>query len=194
MGRLRTDVREAPEQLAAQFAEQRAIVCENFFEPALLDLILRRCRETAFVRQRVDGLGHREVEAEPSAGPVIRMVLARAELFRWLEALTGCDALGEVEGEMTQARADAPDHSLSWHNDLGEPRRRLAFSINFSDAPFDGGTFELRDRRTREMLITHQHVEPGSALIFAIGPTLEHRVLPITSGGPRRVFAGWFNA
>ena len=28
-------------------------------------------------------------------------------------------------------------------------------------------------------------------LIFRVSSKLEHRVLPLTAGGPRRVFTGW---
>lgn len=41
-------------------------------------------------------------------------------------------------------------------------------------------------------LLAHHHNKPGTVLIFAVRPDLEHRVTPLTSGGPRRVFAGWF--
>lgn len=32
----------------------------------------------------------------------------------------------------------------------------------------------------------------GDALIFKVDHALEHRVTPLTAGGPRIVWAGWF--
>jgi hypothetical protein len=42
------------------------------------------------------------------------------------------------------------------------------------------------------MLRRFKHDQPGTALVFEVRPQLEHRVLPLTAGGPRRVFTGWF--
>ncbi len=44
------------------------------------------------------------------------------------------------------------------------------------------------------MLIQHIHCDLGTALFFRLAAELEHRVLPVTAGGQRRVFAGWFLA
>jgi hypothetical protein len=40
----------------------------------------------------------------------------------------------------------------------------------------------------------HHHASPGEALVFEVSPALEHRVTPLTAGGPRTIFAGWFLA
>jgi hypothetical protein len=84
-------------------------------------------------------------------------------------------------------------HRFNWHDDLPEnPTRRIGITINLSENPYEGGLFELRKKKTQQILTRHRHEKPGSALIFDVSDALEHRVWPVTSGGPRRIFAGWF--
>ena len=52
--------------------------------------------------------------------------------------------------------------------------------------------FELRDVRNDKLLLQYRHAALGAALIFDVARGLEHRVLPLISGGPRRVYTGWF--
>ena len=66
----------------------------------------------------------------------------------------------------------------------------MALVINLGEQPFAGGEFEMR-RKSGELLLQHQHTAPGSLLIFRVSGKLEHRVVPLTAGGPRRVFTGW---
>jgi hypothetical protein len=122
---------------------------------------------------------------------VITLALKRAALLSWLEAMAGCGSLGNVEGRVVRALANNHDQ-LVWHDDLDEPRRRLAITINLSEQLYEGGLFELRDKRTHAVLASHLHLEPGTALIFDVARDIEHRVLPVTSGGPRCVYTGWF--
>lgn len=139
----------------------------------------------------VEGLGDREVESPQRAGGAITLALKRAGLMRWIEEATGCGPLVRVDGRVVQARANNHDQ-LVWHDDLNEPERRLAVTVNLSEAPYEGGRFELRHAGTKEMLTEHLHDAPGALLIFEVARELEHRVLPVTSGGPRRVYTGWF--
>jgi hypothetical protein len=52
----------------------------------------------------------------------------------------------------------------------------------------------MRTVPERSPLITFRHDTPGTALIFEVSKRCEHRLHPLTSGGPRRVFTGWFLA
>ena len=81
---------------------------------------------------------------------------------------------------------------LHWHDDMNDRARKLAIVINLSGRPFQGGQFQLRRKGADGLLLAFDHVEPGSALLFAVRPELEHRVLPVTGTNPRRVYAGWF--
>jgi len=183
----------AEASVAAALAERPAIALTGLLAPEfrrMLDPALRR----PFVEQRVEGApGMRQVE--PGIQPASRaleLALRRAPLLRWLERVAGCGPLIRVEGEVAEHRSGGEDY-LSWHQDMHKPGRRLALVIDLSDARYEGGIFELRDRQSKQLLIRHHHDQPGSALLFRIAGNLEHRVLPITSGGPRRVFACGFH-
>lgn len=183
----------ANERVAAAFAERSAVVLSGLLDPAfrrMLDPALRH----PFVEQRVDGApGMRHVE--PGVQPASRaleLALRRVPLLRWLERVADCGPLNHVEGEIAEHRASGEDY-LSWHQDTHKPGRKLALVIDLSDIPHEGGMFELRDRKTKQLMVQHHHDQPGSALLFRIADTLEHRVLPVTQGGPRRVFACGFH-
>lgn len=191
VGARQTEILEPPEGYAALFRKHHAIVCRDLLDPALLATLLARCRSGRFVDESVTRLGTREVEAPQRVGRALNVLLNRAPLLRWLEAATGCAPLDSVAGRVVQTRANDHD-ALDWHDDLNEPNRRLAVTINLSDAPYRGGTFELREAASGALCLSHLHARAGDALIFAVRRGLEHRVLPLLSGGPRRVYAGWF--
>ncbi|GAA0307879.1 hypothetical protein GCM10009087_17370 [Sphingomonas oligophenolica] len=191
VGAYRTTLLATPETIAGEFSKHRAIACANAIEPGLLATLMRLCREGSFASDEVEGLGHREVEKPQRAGPTISLALKRANLIDWIEHVTGCGPLEAIEGRVVRARANNHDQLL-WHDDLDDVRRRLAVTINLSKQNYEGGLFELREKRTGKLLASHHHLEPGTALIFDVAYDIEHRVLPVTSGGPRCVYTGWF--
>lgn len=191
VGARQTQIFEPPERYADLFRTQHAIACPALLDPELLALLLTRCRSGRFVDESVTRLGTREVEAPQRVGHALNVLLNRAPLLRWLETATGCASLDGVAGRVVQTRANDHD-ALDWHDDLNEPDRRLAITISLSDTPYRGGTFELRDAASEALCLSHDHARAGDALIFAVRPGLEHRVLPLRNGGPRRVYAGWF--
>jgi hypothetical protein len=191
VGAYRTALLASPEDVAGEFSKHRVIACAGAIEPGLLASLMRLCREGSFEPDEVVGLGHREVEKPQRAGGTLSLALKRAELIDWIERATGCGPLGAVEGRLVRARANNMDQLL-WHDDLDDPRRRLAITINLSERAYEGGVFELREKRSEKLLATHLHAEPGTALIFDVAYDIEHRVLPVTSGGPRCVYTGWF--
>jgi hypothetical protein len=191
VGGFRTALLASPEAVAGGFSKYRAIACAKAVEPDLLASLMRLCREGHFESNEVKYLGHREVESPQRVGRALTHVLKRADLIGWVERATGCGSLETVDGRVVRARANNDDQLL-WHDDLDDPRRRLAITINLSEHGYEGGLFELREKRTERLLATHHHLEPGTALIFDVSHDIEHRVLPVTSGGPRCVYTGWF--
>lgn len=194
IGAQRTAILVPPDGPAEDFERQRAIECRELLDPDLLASLLDRCRRGRFVADHVDRLGSREVEAPQRVGAALNIVLSRPPFLRWVEAVTGSHGLDRVEGRVVQTRANGID-ALDWHNDTHDDAagaRRLGITVNLSEAAYEGGGFELRTAATREILTRYRHARAGTALIFAIAGDLEHRVLPVASGGPRRVFTGWF--
>ncbi len=191
VGAERTEILEAPECFAETFRRRRSIVCPDILDPALVESLLDRCRRGCFVAEYVEPLGSREVEAPQRVGGALNLMLSRAPFLRWVEAVTGYRGLVRVEGRVVQTRANGADQ-LDWHNDMEVGPRRLGITISLSDAPYEGGDFELRAVGSRDLLTAYHHERNGTALIFDVAYGIEHRVLPVSGGGTRRVFTGWF--
>lgn len=183
------------ERARAAFANGDAIVLPSAFDPAFLQTILTICRRGPYVPEVIDQIGHRTIEERDIAGGALRFALERPAFLRWVEAVSGCDALGRIAGVVAEMAAGT-GQELGWHNDRNDPAlaRRLAAIVHLSDAPYDGGVFELRDQRSGQILVREGALSPGSVLLFRIDGRLRHRVTEVTSGGPRRVFAGWLSA
>lgn len=191
IGAARTDIIADPGPWAERFREEHAIVCHDVFDPPLFRRLFAAAERTPFRADHIKGVGTREVEHPQRIGGTLALLLQRANLFRWLEQVTSRTGIAGFEGQLHQARAGSGD-ALDWHDDLHEPQRVLGVTIGFSDAAYAGGRFELRRVDDPADSRSFEHAEPGTMLIFALGPDLEHRLLPVSSGGPRRVFAGGF--
>jgi hypothetical protein len=179
------------EEAKAHFQQFHAIGIRSLLEPSFLNAVVRVCDSVAFGPGRTDAPGFREVELSPQrAGRLLNLAVNRPAFLRWLEEITGCEPLREFGGRLTQT-LNRPGDELLWHDDFLEREgRRLALVLNLSTQPFDGGEFALR-RKGQATIFEHKYTTLGSALIFEVNQSLEHRVQPLTSGGPRRVFAGW---
>jgi len=193
LGRLGATIPDGSAARAA-YAASRALVCPGALEDDLLVSLLAACDRASFVADHVEGLGHREIERPAVAGTAITLALRHPSLFRWLEDVTGCKPISRVEGRVVQTyKRDG--HELRWHDDRGDGAgRRLGITIGLGGADYEGGLFEMRTVPEGNPLITFRHDTPGTALIFEVSKRCEHRLHPLTSGGPRRVFTGWFLA
>ena len=183
-----TEITGCLESLRAQFTRFRAVACHALLDDALLKRVQQLSDTGGWLSEQVE-LGHRQVESPQRASRLLNLALSRPAMLRRLEEIAGCGPLRAVEGLVTQA-LPRPEDRLDWHDDLLDPARRLAIVMQLGDLPYEGGAFELRYKKGPSLL-TYQHAEPGSALIFQVAHDLEHRVLPVVAGGPRRVFAGW---
>lgn len=186
-----TALLQAPEAAQQGFSQSRVLECGEALDSAMLDIVLGQLDRGGFMPETIGKMGEREVEMGSRAGAGLMLALKRRNLLDWLERATGCGPLDTVAGVITQARAGLP-HQLGWHDDREDVRRKLAVTINLGTEPYEGGLFEIRRKETHEPLFAHRHTELGTALIFQVAPDIQHRIHPITAGGPRRVFAGWF--
>ncbi|WP_264940405.1 2OG-Fe(II) oxygenase [Sphingomonas caeni] len=170
---------------------RRPVVLRRFLDADLLRLLIRILSDASFVPSNIDDVGARTIEAPGHAGDALCLALGRPEVLRFMESLVGDARLTEVAGAVAQFGAASGDR-LGWHDDRVEPRRKLAITINLGTVGYQGGVFEFRDLQSDAPTFRHVHSEPGEALLFPIGAGLQHRLLPVTAGGPRTVFAGWF--
>lgn len=173
------------------FAKVPAIAVECGLEPEFCARMVERAAGANYVRDDIPNVGTRVAELPQRIGKALSLVLHSPELLRWLEQATGMTPLRDMDGRLFETRAGT-DQALDWHDDRNDPTRRLAMVLNLSDQPYSGGQFQLRRKGETTPLLCHDHLEPGSLLIFAVDGELEHRLTHVESGGPRRVFAGWF--
>lgn len=173
------------------FAIRKALLFEDVFAAPLFQSLMAQSAAAQFIHNDVEHVGTREIEQPQRVGKLISLLLARPEMLRWLERVTQVGPLRAVSGQLAQTRANGSDE-LVWHDDLSDLTRKLAVVINLSSANFEGGLFELRRKRSKEVLVSQKYHKPGSMMIFAVEPGLEHHVTPLLSGGPRRVYAGWY--
>lgn len=177
----------------AQFQAQSVLSVPNAISQEFLATLLTIVGRGSFPREEIDRLGFRGLETPPTAGRLLSLALRRASFLDWLRQVTDLHDITGVSGAIAQTAANA-DEALDWHDDLNKPERRLAITVDLSPADYQGGGFEMRRKGKTRAFFTHKHPAAGSLLIFAISPDLEHRLTPVTHGGPRRVFAGWFTA
>jgi hypothetical protein len=179
-----------PALLRTQFEERSSLLFPEAFEPGLLDKLMTRAVAAPFVEDIVKQIGSREIEQPQRVGASISLLLGRFDLLEWLERATGMSPLRAAAGRLVQTRANGSD-ALDWHDDTIDDRRRLGVVVNLSDQPFTGGAFEMRRKGSPLPFHTVQHDRPGAMMVFAVDSRIEHRVMPVVSGGPRRVYAGW---
>ncbi len=83
-------------------------------------------------------------------------------------------------------------HYLGWHDD-GIGNRLIGMSVNLTDGTFEGGEFQIRDRRSKgDPTNTVANTGPGDAFLFRIGRAFEHRVRAVRGAIPKDTFVGWF--
>ena len=187
---------DAPAVLArarAAFASGNAIVLPSAFDPPFLRTILTICRRGPYVPEYIDKIGWRTVEEQDVAGRALRFALERPAFLRWCEAAADCETLNLITGTVAEMAAGT-DQGLGWHDDRNDGGlRRLAVTIQLSEAPYEGGLFEMCEKESGRLLVREGALPPGSVMLFRIGRGLRHRVTQVMSGGPRRVFAGWLS-
>ncbi len=188
--RLGTAIDRDPAEWRAAFGRVPAFAFEDALSSALLEQLMRGAAGTSYIDDDVRNIGTRQIESPQRVSGTISLMLGRRPLFDWLEAATGCGPIKALAGRIAQTRANDQDE-LVWHDDSDSPHRLLGVVVNLSDQAYAGGEFELRRKGEAEPLFAYRHIRPGSITIFAVRSDLEHRVLPVTSGGPRRVYAGW---
>jgi 2OG-Fe(II) oxygenase superfamily len=178
-------------RLRDEFGRRHCLLFPGLFERALADEIAHLVERSDFYRREHPGVG---VEACMEVNATLAWLLLLVNDERMLElvrAITGCEPIGHFEGRVYRLEPST-DHYDSWHNDLGDGRL-VAMSIKLGTGPYKGGELQVRDRRTG-VSAEAKSAHSGDALLFELGEHLEHRVLPVTGGSARTVFAGWFKA
>jgi 2OG-Fe(II) oxygenase superfamily len=163
-------------------------------DPELLGEVQHLLERATFVPHRHEQVSPPSVDWIMSPGPasaLLEMLFNDPAIFHDIEAITGCAPVSRFASQLYRMVPDQ-GHEHHWHNDLMNGRM-IGMSVNLGPHNHDGGVFELRDRPTGRILGVVPNPVPGDAIIFALDPSLQHRVTRVTAG-EKTAFAGWFCA
>lgn len=182
----------------AAFDERHHVVLRGFLEPELLKTLSARVERGPFIdREHIDpGRGRRvcverQLANDETLG-VFLFLMNEPGLFRLIEAITGCPPIGSYLGRVYR-KEPGPGHFDDWHTDLQDGRLVTA-SLNLSREAYRGGLLQMRRRGTETPFLEVANTGFGDALLFQIGPDLQHRVSGVEGVHPKTALAGWFRA
>jgi hypothetical protein len=179
--------------LQAQWGAAHHILLPRLIGAELLADIQPRFADAAFVEHVHPASGHETVMTEGPAQRLLDFLLNDPRLLRVMERVTACGRIGGCLNGRIYRLMPGTDEGHDWHDD-NVRGRVLGLSINLTPSPFAGGQLELRERRTGTPVAFIANTGAGDAVVFRLGPIIEHRVLPVTGDTPRYAYAGWFEA
>lgn len=185
---------ERLQELRGQFAEQHWVKLPGFFSPGLIDRAATDLAEAEFQPLTNDNEIGVESRMQPNGLSASLLWLMNAPgLLSAAREITGCEEISSFFGRVFRLEPSS-GQSFDWHDDLGDPERRVAISVNLGKRPFAGGTLQIRERDATELIAEVTNLVPGDAVLFRIARHLQHRVMPVEGTVPRVAFAGWFLA
>ncbi len=172
------------------FEQHNYLRLPGFVESRLLRLIQRHLRSAGF-EERTHSVGRELTLSDRPLANVFHVLMNDPKLFRLIRQVTGCGRIGCFTGRLYQMVA-RQGQDFHWHNDLLDDRK-VAISVNLSDAPYRGGTLQIRDTSSRAREVV-PNLGFGDAIIFRVAGHLVHRVTPVTGKFPKTALTGWFRA
>jgi hypothetical protein len=183
----------ALEKAKRVFGRDHCVKVRGFLSGDLCTEILAKIQPEDFYERVHKGAGAEACLREDSSILSLLWVLVNDDrLFRAVESVTGCPAIGSFQGRVYRF-TESPRHHDDWHDDLFD-NRIVAMSVNLSNKPYDGGLLQIRDRKSGEILHEESNTGPGDALIFRLAPELQHCVTSVTGSRPKTAYAGWFKS
>ncbi len=189
--------------LEAEFAENNCVVLPQLIEKDLVGKILKNLEKAAFHENKHFGRGEggdggeefasdETIDGNELALHQIHLLLNGGKFLRVVGKITGCaDSIKGFGGRIYRSLPRAAHH-LDWHDDAEDKTRLIGISVNLSEQPFEGGVFQIRNRRTGKIFREVGCLNSGDAHIFRISPDLQHRVTKLEGGAARTMASGWF--
>ncbi len=171
-----------------QFERHYYLRIPGFIEPGLLRAIQRHLSRAAFKEKKYDVGRDLTLTNDPIAS-LFNVLMNDPKLFRLIRRVTGCGPIGCFTGRLYQMVA-RQGLAFTWHDDMLNDRK-VAISINVSDAVYRGGTLQLRET-SRGVRETVPNLGFGDAIVFRVAEHLEHRVTPVVGDVPKIAVTGWF--
>ena len=180
------------EALRVQFEKVHWVRLTSVLDPELLSLALSYIQQGRWLEQVVSGTySYSEYVLENgAAGNLLRFVSNAPRFLEIISEITGYKSLSWFESRIYKMAPNG--HADDWHNDAVDGRL-IAMSLNLSPRGYQGGIFEMRERKSRRMLAEIANTGLGDAILFRVSRDFEHRVSAVEAGEPKIAFAGWFS-
>jgi hypothetical protein len=173
------------------FEREHCLLLRGFLGGDLVPLVLPLLKRAQFSPAHYEHVGS-ELLMEPNAALEILTFLSNDQkLFDLVETITRCQRISSFYGRVYKL-APNPDHTFDWHDDLHEPSRLLAMSLNLSTDQFRGGLLQIREVASGNIIHEVANTGFGDAVMFRLTRDLEHRVTPVDGDTPKISYAGWF--
>jgi hypothetical protein len=177
-------------RLRREYRRRHYLLIPGFLNPTLLQLIQHQIERTSFQIVKHRGFG-RDLRMQQTSGTAsLNYLLNDRALFRFVERITGCPRIGSLTGAVRRAVA-GPKNALGWHND-NISDRTVSITINLGSTRYEGGVLQIRSACSKKIVGEISNTGPGSAVIFPVSPSLEHRNTPISGAIAKTAFSGWF--
>lgn len=178
--------------MSSEFNQNHHIKLFNFLDTELLDFIQPYVDNSEFIETPNElGLGIETRIKDNPALHLLHFLMNDQKLYKIIEQITGCEKIGCFDGRIYHVTSEHKGYDR-WHDDNGRTRM-IAVSINLSTRIYSGGTLQIRDANSREVLHKVPNTGYGDAVIFRISPDLEHMVTDIESKEKKVAYAGWFH-
>lgn len=180
-----------------QFLKDQCIILHGFIEDNLLQRIVKNLAKATFFENQHTGIENKIFATDQTISGVdmalhqVNILLNNPSLFTVVEKITGCKQIFGFSGRIYRNVPHA-GHHLDWHDDTIDPFRLIAISINLGAEPFEGGVFQIKEKKSKIVLKNINCGKCGDAHIFNVADELEHRVTKTTGLYPRIAAAGWF--
>jgi 2-oxoglutarate-Fe(II)-dependent oxygenase superfamily protein len=176
--------------LRAQFQRDHYIILPKLIEPDLLATILKRIESAPSVQKEYDGIISQTVIDDPLTSCLLLFLVNIPEFQRLVQRITGCRRIADFQGQIYRLNPGTEDQ-IVWDTDVCE-HHLVTFSLNLTTQAYRGGTLQIRDQSSKEILHEVRNTGLGDALLMRVANKLAHRALPVEGDVPRTALAGWF--
>ncbi len=174
------------------FEQKHYVYLSGFLELSLLKEIQRKLRTGSFYERTHPNHAVESCLRDDTTSELLNFLTNDSRLFQLMRSIADCEPIGCLAGRAFRMEP-LKNHYDYWHSDIF-PGRLLAFSLNLTEGPYEGGLLQIKEKKTGKIVAEVKHEKPGDAIVFRIHPDLRHRVTEVRGSAPRMVYAGWFRS
>jgi hypothetical protein len=179
------------DSLRQAFELHHAVVLRSFLDADEREWIRRRLDRAVFHQHTIEATGKIELLMQPNGiSALLLFKVCDPETFGRVEAITGCEPIGDFRGR-TYRMLPGAAHVSPWHDDavMG---RLAAFTINLSPEPFEGAKLQVKRVADDELVTELGDLEFGDAVLIQISRAYQHRNSPLLGTAAKTSYAGFF--